>query len=92
MMPAIPDRPLLTVGETLRVVPLSERSLRRALEPGGDLEHLAVRVGRRVFVKRAELLRLVGAASVVPLSARADEFAAEWRAAMGHASDDPRDT
>jgi hypothetical protein len=56
-------RPLLTIEECLAVLPVSERSLRRALEPGGDLQHLAVRVGRRVFVKTSALAELVGYAA-----------------------------
>jgi hypothetical protein len=40
---------------------ISERSLRQQLEPGGDLEHLAYRAGRRVLVKTTRLLEDVGA-------------------------------
>ena len=47
-------RPLWTVAELHEFVGrevISERSLRRALEPGGDLADLAVRIGKRVLVK-----------------------------------------
>lgn len=36
-----------------------QRLLYEQLRPGGDLEHLAVRVGRRVLVKTSRLLELV---------------------------------
>lgn len=42
------------------LLPLSERSLRRALEPGGELEHLALRVGRRVLLRVDPLRELLG--------------------------------
>lgn len=60
VVPDPAERPLLEVAETLAIVPLSERSFRRALEPGADLEHLGVRVGRRVFVKTGELRKWLG--------------------------------
>jgi hypothetical protein len=55
-------RALIDVDEALdpELLPLAERSLRRALEPGGDLEHLALRVGRRVFIRVGPLLELLG--------------------------------
>jgi hypothetical protein len=56
------QRPVLTVAEFLAIMPLSERSARRALEPGGDLANLAVRVGRRVFVRTASLTELLSPA------------------------------
>lgn len=60
MVPDPAERPLLEVAEALGIVPLSERSFRRALEPGADLGHLAVRVGRRVFIRTSELRRWLG--------------------------------
>ena len=52
-------RPTQTVAVAAEWLGVSERHLRRALEPGGDLEHLAVRIGHRVLVKTAALLALV---------------------------------
>jgi hypothetical protein len=55
-------RALIDVGDALdpTLFKLAERSLRRALEPGGDLEHLALRVGRRVFIRVGPLRELLG--------------------------------
>jgi hypothetical protein len=56
--------PLLTVEETHVVIGkarISERSLRRALEPDGDLADLAVRIGRRLFIKSGALAQRLGA-------------------------------
>jgi hypothetical protein len=54
------DRAAIDVDEVLDLIPLSERSVRRALEPGGDLDYLALRVGRRCFVKVEPLRELLG--------------------------------
>jgi len=54
------DKPTQLVADAAMFLGVGERTLRRALEPGGDLGHLAVRVGaRRVLVKTAALLALV---------------------------------
>ena len=53
------ERAVLEVSDVLDLLPLSQRSLRRALEPGGDLEHLVLRVGRRCFIKVAPLRALL---------------------------------
>jgi hypothetical protein len=55
-------RPTLTVREAAGQIGVSERAMYDALAPGGDLEHLAVRVGRRVVVKTAGLRLLLGLA------------------------------
>lgn len=64
-LPALPlsqlaERPTCKVPEAAAFLGISERSMRRALEPGGDLEHLALRVGGRVLVKVTPLLAVVG--------------------------------
>jgi hypothetical protein len=53
-------RPTQTVPDAAAWIGVSERSLRRAVEPGRELEHLAVRVGSRVLIKTDALLALVG--------------------------------
>ena len=53
------NRPTQGVAAAAHWLGVSERNLRRAVEPGGDLEHLAVRVGRRVLIKTSALLALV---------------------------------
>jgi hypothetical protein len=53
-------RPLLTVAETADWLGVPQRSLRDQLAPGGDLEHLSVRVGRRIYVRSAPLLSWAG--------------------------------
>jgi excisionase family DNA binding protein len=53
------DRPTCTVADAASYLGVSERSLRRAVESGGDLEHLAIRVGHRVLIKTSALLALV---------------------------------
>lgn len=53
-------RAVIDVREAMSLIPLSERSFRRALEPGGDLEQLALRVGRRCFVRVGALRELLG--------------------------------
>ena len=52
-------RPTNRVAPSARFIGISERQMRRALAPGGDLEDLAIRVGKRVLVKTAALLALV---------------------------------
>lgn len=42
------------------LLPLAERSLRRALDTGGELERLALHVGRRVFIRVDPLRALLG--------------------------------
>lgn len=67
------DRPTCQVPEAAAFIGISERSMRRALMPGGDLEHLSLRVGHRQLVKTTALLALVGAspemAEAAPASA-----------------------
>jgi hypothetical protein len=46
--------PLRTVADSAAWVGIPERSFRAALD--GDLAHLAVRVGRRVYVRTSSLL------------------------------------
>lgn len=65
-LPRAPRRPLFDrtrptqqVATAAAWLGISERSLRRAVEPGGELEQLAVRVGRRVLIKTSALLALV---------------------------------
>ena len=53
-------KPLLTVAEAAGWCRIPERSFRDQLAPGGDLEHLAVRVGRRVYVRSSALLAWAG--------------------------------
>jgi hypothetical protein len=53
-------RPLLTVAEAAAWAGIPERSFRDQLAPGGDLQHMAVRVGRRVYVRSASLLTWAG--------------------------------
>lgn len=53
-------RPTMTVPDAAAWLNLSERCVYEALSPGGDLEHLALRVGRRVLVKTAALLAVLG--------------------------------
>ncbi len=48
------------VNEAAEALGVSERSMRRALEPGGDLAHLSLRVGHRQLVKVPALLALFG--------------------------------
>lgn len=47
--------------QAAQLLGVGERTMRRALDTGGDLEHLSLRVGRRQLVKVQALLALVGA-------------------------------
>lgn len=53
--------PLDDVPPVAAFLDIAERSLRRQLEPGGDLERYAFRIGRRVKVKTALMLEELGA-------------------------------
>jgi hypothetical protein len=53
-------RPLVSVAEAAAWCGIPERSFRAQLAPGGDLEHVGVRVGRRVFVRTSALLAWAG--------------------------------
>jgi hypothetical protein len=54
----IRSTPLVSVATAAEWTGIPERSFRDAL--AGDLEHLAVRVGRRVYIRTSALLAWVG--------------------------------
>ncbi len=54
-------RPVVSAAAAARFLGVSERAFRAATAPGSELEHLVIRIGRRVVVKTAPLLALVDA-------------------------------
>src|SRR4051812_1486678 len=54
------ERATIDAATTATILNVSERSLRAQLVPGGDLEGLVIRVGRRVLIKTSALMALLG--------------------------------
>jgi hypothetical protein len=54
--------PTLPVNQAAAFLGISERSLRRSIQPGAELAYLAIRIGRRVLVRTSALLDLVAPA------------------------------
>jgi excisionase family DNA binding protein len=69
-IPPAPLRPLLTVGELLRLVPVGPSTLNRLIESG---QLPAIRIGRRRFFDPSDVERLLRSCSA--RAAGADEAA-----------------